>query len=87
MMNMIVEVKLSFNNYSHIFYGIGPEYRGLTGVVTKEHYISVPEDRHKSSFTIFSFIQLAVNRPCTDLMSDCSRRQSSEDLMEGKTLM
>jgi hypothetical protein len=81
MINVTVEVKFGINNYCQVCYRIGSEYRGLAESVNKEHYMSYPADGYN-----FSFMQLAVHRPCTDLISDCRRRQSSGHLMERKIL-
>jgi hypothetical protein len=35
MINVVVEVKFSFNDYSQIFSRISPEYRGLADIAIK----------------------------------------------------
>jgi hypothetical protein len=50
MINVIVEVMFSINNYSQIFYRIGTEYRGLSEFVIKEHYINFPGQGYVSFY-------------------------------------
>jgi hypothetical protein len=52
---VVAEVKFSINNYSQIFYIIGPECRGLVEFVIKELYISFPAEEYNCSFTAVDF--------------------------------
>jgi hypothetical protein len=61
MINMIVELKYSINNYSQIFYRTGLEYKGLSAFVIK-NTTSVFLEKDRTLVLLMSFIQLAVHQ-------------------------
>jgi hypothetical protein len=68
----IMKTKFCISKYSQVFNRVGPCYGGLAEFIFKDITLVL---------LMLSFIQLAVHLPYIVLMPDCSRLQSSGDVM------
>jgi hypothetical protein len=46
-----MEMWLSLNKYSQVFYSVGPGYRGLTKFIIVDQYVGFPGEGYNFSFT------------------------------------
>jgi hypothetical protein len=74
--DVVMKMKFSINKYSQVFNRVGPGYGEFIKFIIIDKYVAFPQEEYNFSFTDVEF-QTAVHQHFTELMSGCSKLQSS----------
>jgi hypothetical protein len=71
MLDEVIKIKIGDSKYSQVFNGVGMDYGRFTGFIIRNQHIGLLGEHN------FSFIKLAVKKPCI-VLTPLSSRLSNE---------